>query len=80
MKLSDDIGPISGVQGGFKKGYSVQDNLFVMYSRISLYLSSGKNNVLPLLTLRKLSTQCGELGFGKHRLKIRYVGKCSGSF
>jgi hypothetical protein len=68
-KLSDDIGLISGVQGRegeFRKGYSVQDSLFVMQSLISLYLSSGKNYFVPLLTLRKLSTPCIELGFGKN--------------
>jgi hypothetical protein len=64
--LSDDIGLISGVQGGFRKGYSVQDRLFVMHSLISLHLSSGKEYVVPLLTLRKLSTPCGEFGFGKN--------------
>ena len=46
-KLSYDIGLISGIQGGFRKEYSVQDSLFVMYSLISLYLSSGKNYIVP---------------------------------
>ena len=65
-KLSDDIGLISGVQGGFRKVYSVQDSLFVMHSLISLYFLLVKNYVVPLLTFRKLSTPCGELGFGKN--------------
>lgn len=41
-KLSDEIGIISESQGGFRKGYSVQDNMFVLHSIITLYLSSGK--------------------------------------
>jgi hypothetical protein len=64
-KLSDNNGLIHGVQGGVRKGCSVQDSLFVMYSLISLYLCFAKIYVVPLLTIRKPSTQCGELGFGK---------------
>ena len=36
-----------------------------MYSLISLYLCFAKIYFVPLLTIRKPSTQCGELGFGK---------------
>jgi hypothetical protein len=78
-KLSDDIGLISGVQGRegeFRKGYSVQDSLFVMQSLISLYLSSGKNYCVPLLTLRKTSHESGIIPELKIRLnKLTYRGK-----
>ena len=51
--LSDDIGLISGVQGGFGKGYSVQESLFVMHSLISLYLSSGKHLCCAFVDFKK---------------------------
>ena len=41
-KLSDEIGIMSDSQGGFRKGYSVHDNMFVLHSIITLYLSAGK--------------------------------------
>jgi hypothetical protein len=65
-KLSDDIGLISGVQGGFRKGYSVQESLFVMHSLISLYLSSGKKLFCAFVDFKKAFDTCGELGFGKN--------------
>ena len=52
-KLSDDIGLISGEQGGFRKGYSVQGSLFVMHSRISLYFSSGKKLFCAFVDFKK---------------------------
>jgi hypothetical protein len=65
-KLSDDIGLISGVQGGFRKGYSVQDSLFVMHSPISLYLSSDNNLFGAFVEFKKAFDTFGELGFGKN--------------
>jgi hypothetical protein len=52
-KLSDDIGLISGVQGGFRKGYYVQGSIFVMHSLISLYLSSGKKLFCAFVDFKK---------------------------
>ena len=61
-KLSDDIGLISGVQGGFRKGYSVQNSLFVMHSLISLYLSSGKNILCAFVDFKKAFDTVWRLG------------------
>ena len=65
-KLSYDIGIVSGVQGGFRKRYCVQDSIVVMHSLISLYLSSGKKLFCAFVDFKKVSTPCGELGFGKN--------------
>jgi hypothetical protein len=65
-KLSDDIGLISGVQVGFRNGYSGQDSLLSCIHLFPCICLLVKNYVVPLLTLRKLSTPCGELGFGKN--------------
>ena len=61
-KLSDDIGLISGVQGGFRKGYSVQDSLLVMHSLISLYLSSGKKLLCAFVDFKKAFDTVWRLG------------------
>jgi hypothetical protein len=61
-KLSDDIGLISGVQGGFRKWYSVQNSLFVMHSLISLYLSSGKKLLCAFVDFKKAFDTVWRLG------------------
>ena len=70
-KLSDDIGLISGVQGEFRKGYSVQDSLFAMHSLISLYLSSDKNLFGAFVDFKKAFDTVWRLGLWQNSLKIR---------
>jgi hypothetical protein len=74
-KLSDDIGLISGVQGGFMKGYSVQESLFVMHSLISLYLSSGKKLFCVLVDFRKAFDTMWRIGLWQKLTKNKIGGK-----
>ena len=41
-KYAENIELITKVQTGFRKGYSTLDNIFILHSLISIYLSSGK--------------------------------------
>ena len=74
-KLSDDIGLISGVQGGFRKGYSVQDSLFVMHSLISLYLSSGKKLFCDFVDFKKAFDIVWRIGLWQKLIKNKIGGK-----
>ena len=74
-KLSDDIGLISGVQGGFRKGYSVQDSLFVMHSLISLYLSSGKKLYCDFVDFKKAFDIVWRIGLWQKLIKNKIGGK-----
>jgi hypothetical protein len=74
-KLSDDIGLISGVQGGLTKGYSVQDSLFVMHSLISLYLSSGKKLCCDFVDFKKAFDTVWRIGLWQKLIKNKIGGK-----
>jgi hypothetical protein len=74
-KLSDDIGLISGVQGWFRKGYSVQDSLFVMHSLISLYLSSGKKLFCAFVDFKKAFDTVWGIGLWQKLIKNKIGGK-----
>ena len=74
-KLSDDIGFIYGVQGGFRKGYSVQDSLFVMHSPISLYLSSDKNLFGAFVDIKKAFDTVWRIGLSQKLIKNKIGGK-----
>jgi hypothetical protein len=63
------------VQGGFKKGYSVQDNLFVMHSRISLYLSSGKKQRVAFVDFKKAFDTVWRIGLWQTQIKNKICGK-----
>jgi hypothetical protein len=74
-KLSDDIGLISGVQGGFRKGYSVQESLFVMHSLISLYLSSGKKLFCDCVDFKKAFDIVWRIGLWQKLIKNKIGGE-----
>ena len=74
-KLSDDIGFISEVQGRFRKGYSVQDSLFVMHSLISLYLSSGKKLFCAFVDIKKAFDIVWRIGLWQRLIKNKVGGK-----
>ena len=57
---------ISKNQAGFRKGHSTTDNIFVLHSLISLYLSSGKKYTVYLLTLERHSTLSGGRDYGRN--------------
>jgi hypothetical protein len=74
-KLSDDIGLISGIQGGFRKGYSVQYSLFVMHSLISLYLSSGKKLFCAFVDFKKAFDTVWRIGLWQKLIKNKIGGE-----
>ena len=74
-RLSDDIGLISGVQGGFRKGYSVQDSLFVMHSLISLFFSSGKKLCCAFVDFKKAFDIVWRIGLWQKLFKNKIGGK-----
>ena len=74
-KLSYNIGLIYGVQGGFRKGYSVQDSLFVMHSLISLYLSSGKKLFCDFVDFKKAFDTVWRIGLWQKLIKNKIGGK-----
>jgi hypothetical protein len=45
-KYADNIELITKVKAGFRKWYSTLDNIFILHSLISIYLSSGKKIAL----------------------------------
>ena len=46
--FSNEFEVISKHQAGFRKGHSTADNIFVLYSLISLYTSFGKKTILHI--------------------------------
>ena len=69
-QLSDEIGLITDAQGGFRSGYSAQDNIFV------LYLLRQKNYFVHLLIFVKHLIRYGGWDFGKNSFEVILVGKC----
>ena len=45
-KFSDEFELITNAQAGFGKGFSTNDNIFILYALISIYFSFGKQIVL----------------------------------
>jgi hypothetical protein len=68
--FSNELGIISENQTGFRKGYSTQDNIFVLHALIELYFSFGKHYFVHL-NLGKRSTRFGEQGCGKNYKEVK---------
>lgn len=45
-KFSDEFELITNAQAGFRKGFSTNDNIFILHALISIYFSFEKKNVL----------------------------------
>ena len=69
--FANEFNVISENQTGFRKGYSTQDNIFVLHALIELYFSFGKNCFVPLLIFEKLSILFGALGCGTNYKKVK---------
>jgi hypothetical protein len=41
-KFSDKFELITNAQAGFRKGFSTNDNIFILHALISIYFSFGK--------------------------------------
>jgi hypothetical protein len=41
-KFSDEFELITNAQAGFRKGFSTNDNIFILHALISIYFSFGK--------------------------------------
>lgn len=74
-KMSDEFRLISDSQGGFRKGYSAQDNIFILHSLISLYLSSGKKLYCAFIDFRKAFDTVWRVGLFQKLLKNNISGK-----
>lgn len=74
-KLSDEIGLITDAQGGFRKGYSVQDNMFILQSLISIYLSSGKKLFCTFIDFRKAFDTVWRIGLWQKLAKSKIGGR-----
>ena len=56
---------LSEAQAGFREGYSTVDNLFILQSLISKYLSKRRRKIY-LLTLKPLLTLYREINYGQY--------------
>lgn len=63
-EFSNEFEVISKNQAGFRKSHSTVDNIFVLYSLISLYLSSGKKLFCTFIDFRRLLILSGDLDCG----------------
>jgi len=64
-KYTDNIELITKAQAGFRKGYSTLDNIFILHSLISIYLSSGKKLYCTFIDSRK-AFDTGDWDYGKN--------------
>jgi hypothetical protein len=51
--FSDETDLVTNSQAGFRAGYSTQDNIFILYSLITLYLSKKKKLFCCFIDFKK---------------------------
>lgn len=73
--FADELELITQAQGGFRKGFSVQDNTFVLHSLISLYLSSGRKLFCAFIDFKKAFDTVWRVGLYQKLLKSGIDGK-----
>lgn len=73
--LADEFDLITDAQGGFRKGYSTQDNIFVLHSLISLYLGTGKKLFCAFIDFRKAFDTVWRVGLFQKLIKNGIRGK-----
>ena len=73
--FSDENNIISGVQGGFRSGYSTQDNIFILYCLISIFLSKKKKLFCTFIDFKKAFDTVWRAGLWKKLIKSNIKGK-----
>ncbi|OWF46235.1 RNA-directed DNA polymerase from mobile element jockey [Mizuhopecten yessoensis] len=74
-KISDEFDLISSAQAGFRKGHSTTDNMFVLYSLISIYFSLGKKLYCTFIDFSKAFDSVWRVGLWKKLQKSNITGK-----
>ena len=74
-KYAENIELITKVQTGFRKGYSTLDNIFILHSLISIYLSSGKKLHCTFIDFKKAFDTVWRLGLWQKFIKSNISGK-----
>lgn len=75
-EFSNELSLISENQAGFRKGYSTTDNIFVLHTLISLYLSSGKKLYCTFIDFRKAFDTVWRTGLWTKLQRSGIRGKC----
>ena len=74
-KYADNIELITKVQAGFGKGYSTLDNIVILHSLISIYLSYGKKLYCTFIDFKKAFDTVWRLGLWQKLIKNNISGK-----
>ena len=74
-KRLNNIELITKVQAGFRKGYSTLDNIFILHSLISIYLSYGKKLHCTFIDFKKAFDTVWRLGLWQKLIKNNISGK-----
>ena len=74
--FANEFNVISENQAGFRKGYSTQDNIFVLHALIELYFSFGKKLFCTFVDFRKAFDTVWRSGLWIKLQKSEIKGKC----
>ena len=74
--FSNKLGIISENQTGFSKGYSTQDNIFVLHALVELYFSFGRKLFCTFVYFRKAYDTVWRTGLWKILQRSEIKGKC----
>jgi hypothetical protein len=73
--FSDTINLISGLQAGFRKGFSTTDNVFVLYALITIYFSFGKKIFFTFVDFESAFDTVWRTGLWQKLQKSKIKGK-----
>ena len=74
-EYAEYINLISKVQAGFRKGHSIIDNIFVLYSLITIYFSRGKKLFCTFVDFKSAFDTVWRSGLWQKMLKSNIKGK-----
>jgi hypothetical protein len=74
-KFSDEFELITYAQAGFRKGFSTNDNIFILHALISIYFSFGKKLFCSFIDFKSAFDTVWRIGLWKKMQKSNVQGK-----
>lgn len=74
-KFSDEFELITNAQAGFRKGFSTNDNIFILHALISIYFSFGKKLFCSFIDFKSAFDTVWRIGLWQKMQKSNVQGK-----